>query len=42
MKKLLPDKRDQDNVSFRTIWLNALPEAVRDSLLKEVTGDMTL
>ena len=35
MKKLLPDKREQESLFFKTIWLEALPEAIRDSLLKD-------
>ena len=35
MKKLLPDKKEQESLFFKTIWLEALPEAIRDSLLKD-------
>ena len=35
MKKLLPDKREQEGLFFKTIWLEALPEAIWDSLLKD-------
>ena len=30
MRGLLPEKGDQDSTFFRVIWINALPESVRD------------
>ena len=33
MQGLLPDKKDQDNIFFRTIWLDAIPESIKDQLL---------
>ena len=37
MRGLLPEKGDQDSTFFRVIWINALPDSVRDHV-KMVDG----
>ena len=34
MKKLLPDKKDQESIFFKMYWLEAMPENIRDALFE--------
>ena len=34
MKKLLPNKKDQESVFFKIYWLEAMPENIRDALFE--------
>ena len=40
MKSLWPKTKDQESIFFRTIWLDALPESVKDhiSVVEGVNG----